>query len=137
MVLSLLAAVSPGPYVAWWKAIPLVIVVLLWARLVTWIDKDSQEVILPRVPLNIGNIRQGWVLASRVGRIRLDEASRREAMALDPRGQAIADPYGFALTSDEQRMVVAAGGTHELLVYRASDLPLKAVGSDDHRDTER
>jgi len=83
-------------------------------------------------PLNIGNIRQGWVLASRVGRIRLDEASRREAMALDPRGQAIADPYGFALTSDEQRMVVAAGGTHELLVYRAPDLPLKAVGSDDH-----
>lgn len=83
-------------------------------------------------PLNISNIRQGWVLASRVGRIRLDAASRREAMALDPRGQAIADPYGFALTSDEQRIVVAAGGTHELLVYRAPDLPLKAVGSDDH-----
>lgn len=83
-------------------------------------------------PLNISNIRQGWVLASRVGRVRLDANSRREAMALDPRGQAIADPYGFALTSDEQRMVVAAGGTHELLVYRAPDLPLKAVGSDDH-----
>ncbi len=83
-------------------------------------------------PLNISNIRQGWVLASRVGRVRLDAASRREAMALDPRGQAIADPYGFALTSDEQRMVVAAGGSHELLVYRAPDLPLKAVGSDDH-----
>lgn len=83
-------------------------------------------------PLNVSNIRQGWVLASRVGRVRLDAASRREAMALDPRGQAIADPYGFALTSDEQRMVVAAGGSHELLVYRAPDLPLKAVGSDDH-----
>lgn len=83
-------------------------------------------------PLNIQNIRQGWVLASRVGRVRLDQGSRREAMALDPRGQAIADPYGFALTSDEERMVVAAGGSHELLVYRAKDLPLKAVGSDDH-----
>ncbi len=83
-------------------------------------------------PLNVGNIRQGWVLASRVGRVRLDGPARREAMALDPRGQAIADPYGFALTSDEQRIVVAAGGSHELLVYRATDLPLKAVGSDDH-----
>jgi DNA-binding beta-propeller fold protein YncE len=83
-------------------------------------------------PLNTSNIRQGWVLASRVGRIKLDAASRREAMALDPRGQAIADPYGFALTSDEQRIVVGAGGSHELLVYRAHDLPLKAVGSDDH-----
>src|SRR5688572_8272796 len=56
MVLSLLAQVSAGPYVAWWKAIPLVIVVLLWGRLVTWIDKDAQEVLLPRVPLNIGNL---------------------------------------------------------------------------------
>jgi YVTN family beta-propeller protein len=83
-------------------------------------------------PLNIANIRQGWVLASRVGRLRLDQSSRREAMALDPRGQAIADPCGFALTSDEERIVIAAGGTHELLVYRAKDLPLKAVGSDDH-----
>lgn len=101
------------------------------------IGKDQQHVYTTWMtyrgfPLNISNIRQGWVLASRVGRVRLDASSRREAMALDPRGQAIADPYGFALTSDEQRMVVAAGGSHELLVYRAPDLPLKAVGSDDH-----
>jgi YVTN family beta-propeller protein len=101
------------------------------------IGKDQQHVYTTWMtyrgfPLNIANIRQGWVLASRVGRVRLDGPARREAMALDPRGRAIADPYGFALTSDEQRMVVAAGGTHELLVYRAHDLPLKAIGSDDH-----
>jgi YVTN family beta-propeller protein len=101
------------------------------------IGKDQQHVYTTWMtyrgfPLNISNIRQGWVLASRVGRVRLDGPARREAMALDPRGRAIADPYGFALTSDEQRMVVAAGGTHELLVYRAHDLPLKAIGSDDH-----
>ena len=60
MVLSLLAASAPvGPYTAWWKVIPLMIVVLLWGRLITWSDKDSQEVLLPRVPLNIGNLLLG------------------------------------------------------------------------------
>src|SRR5829696_3071688 len=57
MVLSLLSqAVPVGEYVSWWKAIPVLIVMLLWARLVTWIDKDSIEVLLPRVPLNTGNL---------------------------------------------------------------------------------
>jgi type II secretory ATPase GspE/PulE/Tfp pilus assembly ATPase PilB-like protein len=32
---------------------------MLWGRLLTWIDKDSVEVILPRVPLNIGNLIGG------------------------------------------------------------------------------
>src|SRR4051794_8082898 len=52
---DILAAVPLGPYTAWWKFIPLLIVVLLWGRLVTWIDKDSEEVLLPRVGLNVGN----------------------------------------------------------------------------------
>ena len=61
MVLSLLMlplsqAVPVGEYVSWWKPIPVLIVLLLWGRLVTWIDKDSQEVMLPRVPLNTANI---------------------------------------------------------------------------------
>ncbi len=60
MVLSLLAASAPvGPYTAWRKCLPLIVVVLLWGRLITWIDKDSQEVLLPRVPLNIGNLLFG------------------------------------------------------------------------------
>src|ERR1041385_8054914 len=62
MVLSLLAAaVAPGPYAAWWKVLPVFVVVLLWGRLVTWIDKDAQEVLLPRVPLNIGNLIGGAI----------------------------------------------------------------------------
>src|SRR2546423_7807661 len=61
MVLSLLAAadVLVGHYVAWWKPIPLLIVLLIWGRLVTWIDKDSQEVQLPRITLNVANILGG------------------------------------------------------------------------------
>ncbi len=62
MVWSLIAAsVSAGPYTAWWKILPVFVVLLLWGRLVTWIDKDSVEVILPRVPLNIGNLIGGAV----------------------------------------------------------------------------
>ncbi len=60
MVSSLfLLGVSAGPYTAWWKILPVFVVLLLWGRLVTWIDKDSVEVILPRVPLNIGNLVGG------------------------------------------------------------------------------
>ena len=56
-LLSLLSqAVPVGEYVSWWKPIPVLIVLLLWGRLVTWIDKDAPEVMLPRVPLNTGNV---------------------------------------------------------------------------------
>lgn len=85
-------------------------------------------------PISAGNIRLGWVLASRIGRVRLDEAARREAMSLDPQGRAIADVEGIALTGDETKLVVSAAGTHELLVYRTEGLPLKDYGGSDHID---
>src|SRR5947207_1400520 len=63
MVCSLLSAASSpvlvGGYAAWWKVIPLVIVLILWGRLVTWIDKDCQPILLPRVPLAVGNLIGG------------------------------------------------------------------------------
>jgi type II secretory ATPase GspE/PulE/Tfp pilus assembly ATPase PilB-like protein len=60
MVWSVLsAAVEVGRYVSWWKPIPLLIVLLLWGRLITWIDKDAQEVLLPRIPLNVANLIGG------------------------------------------------------------------------------
>ena len=41
MVWSVLSqAVPVGGYIAWWKAIPVVLLLLAWGRLVTWIDKD-------------------------------------------------------------------------------------------------
>jgi WD40 repeat protein len=104
-------------------------------------SKDGQYAYFPWMvyrgfPPTAGNIRLGWVLASRIARVRFDGATRREAMSLDPPGKAIADPYGFALTSDDSRIVCSASGTHELLVYRATDLPLKEIGSDDHGPRE-
>jgi YVTN family beta-propeller protein len=105
------------------------------------VSKDGNYVWFPWMvyrnnPITTGNIRLGWVLASRIARVRLDGPARREAMSLDPQGRAIADVHGLALTSDESRLVVSAAGTHELLVYRTDGLPLKDYGGTDHIDPD-
>jgi YVTN family beta-propeller protein len=105
------------------------------------ISRDGQYVWFPWMvyrnnPITANNIRLGWVLASRIARVRLDGPARREAMSLDPQGNAIADLEGLALSSDESRLVVSASGTHELLVYTTDGLPLKDYGGTDHIDPE-
>ncbi len=79
-------------------------------------------------PITEDNIQRGWVLASRVARVRLDGPSYREAISLDVPRRAVADPHGIAINADETRMVVTSSGTHELLVYRLGDLPFIGVG---------
>jgi cytochrome c peroxidase len=79
-------------------------------------------------PINVGNLRRGWLLASRIGRVRLDGPEVREAMSLDVPGQAVADPHGIAISRDGQHLIASAAGTHELLVYRLRDLPFVGVG---------
>ena len=103
------------------------------------VTKDGRQAYFPWMvyrnnSITPGNIRLGWVLASRIGRVRLDEAARREAMSLDPPGKAIADVEGIDLTSDDSRLIVSAAGTHELLVYQTEGLPLKDYGGTDHVD---
>ena len=86
-------------------------------------------------PITAENIRRGWVLASRIARVRLDGLARREAIALDPRGQAVGDPHGLALSPDEQTLVCTASGTHELLVFKLPGLPFQDYGGPgDHID---
>jgi hypothetical protein len=88
-------------------------------------------------PITSDNIRRGWVLGSRIARVRLDESARREAITLDPRGEAIADPHGIAITGDEQTLVASASGSQELLVYRLPDLPfIDFGGPGDHIEPE-
>ncbi len=79
-------------------------------------------------PINVRNIQLGWVLASRIARVRLDGSADREAIALDVPRIAIADPHGLAITDNEHRLAVTASGTHELLVYRLNDLPFEGAG---------
>lgn len=97
------------------------------------ISGDNQFVYFPwmvyrRNPISQSNIRQGWVLASRIARVDLREHKRREAISLDPQGAAVADPHGIAMTADGKRMVVTASGTQELLVYLVEGLPFQDYG---------
>lgn len=103
------------------------------------VSADGQFVHFPwivyrRNSITAGNIRLGWVLASRLSRAYLDRDARREALSLDPPGKAVADPHGIALTRDEQQIVVTASGSHELLVFHAAGLPYLDHGSTDHID---
>jgi type II secretory ATPase GspE/PulE/Tfp pilus assembly ATPase PilB-like protein len=53
MGLVFLGAVQVGGYVSVLKTIPALLVLLLWARLLTWVDKDSPAAHLPREGLNV------------------------------------------------------------------------------------
>lgn len=48
-----IAAIEGGGYISPLKAVPPLLVLALWARLLTWIDKDSPNAHLPRIPLNV------------------------------------------------------------------------------------
>lgn len=105
------------------------------------LDSKTDEVYFPwmvyrRNPITVKNIQLGWVMASRLGRIRLDSNSKREAISLDPPGQAIADPHGIALNSDASLIAVTSSGTHELILLGNQMLPFTERGSTDHIDPE-
>lgn len=96
-------------------------------------SKDGQYVYFPWMiyrtnPIDVRNIRLGWVLASRVARVRLDGPAYREAISLDVPRLAVSDPFGISLTPSEHRMAVTSSGTAELLVYRLKDLPFIGAG---------
>src|SRR5687768_11976099 len=56
------AAIDGGGYVSLLKLIPVVIVLAVWARMLTWADKDAEDAHLPRIALNISFLA-GLVLA--------------------------------------------------------------------------
>lgn len=95
-------------------------------------------------PVNVVNIENGWVLANRLGRVNLNKKLKREAIALDPKRNAVADPTGLAISPDGKWLVCGAAGTGELIVCRLGDLPLQAhagpgdfIHPDLHADKER
>lgn len=97
------------------------------------VSDDGQYVYFPWAvyrhnPITERNIRLGWVLATRIARVRLDSAARREAISLDVPGAAVSDPHGLALSPDGRWIVASAGGTHELLVYRQDALRFQDFG---------
>lgn len=96
-------------------------------------SKDGTYVYFPWMvyrtnPINVSNLRRGWLLASRIGRVRLDGPAYREAISLDVPRIAVADPHGIVISENEERMIASAAGTHELLVYRLPDAPFVSTG---------
>jgi type II secretory ATPase GspE/PulE/Tfp pilus assembly ATPase PilB-like protein len=58
----LATSVEAGGYLNVWKTIPVLLILLVWTRLLTWIDKDSEAAYLPREAIN-GGFMGGAVLA--------------------------------------------------------------------------
>jgi len=83
---------------------------------------------------SVGSIRQGWVMASRLGNVAFTEDPRPQGLSLDPRRNAVADAQGFAISADGRRCVVALGGSQELAVLSLADLPWTTIGGSDHMD---
>jgi cytochrome c len=103
------------------------------------ISPDNRHVYFPWMlyrdnPISAGTIRIGWVLGGRLSRVRLDKKVRREAIAMDPSGNAVGDLHGLALTSDGEHAVLGVAGTHELVVLRANELPYFDDGGPDRMD---
>lgn len=48
------AAVEPAAYIALWKIVPFLFVVVVWAKLLTWVDKDAVAAHMPRERINLG-----------------------------------------------------------------------------------
>jgi DNA-binding beta-propeller fold protein YncE len=79
------------------------------------------------------NIDLGWVLGQRLARVRIDGKTPVEVVSLDPKGKAVGDVHGVAISRDGKRIAVSAGGTHEVLLLRAEPSPLpwrERVGRD-------
>jgi len=104
------------------------------------VSNDGQWVYFPWMiyrhnPIDDRNVQRGWVLGTRIGRVRMDANELREAITLDPPGKAVSDPHGLKLSSDGQWMIATGSGTHELLVYQLPGLPFQSTGGPgDHID---
>jgi cytochrome c peroxidase len=90
----------------------------------------SAHVVRREFPVSRDNIEAGWVIDSRLTRFAVqpdDETGKKprpaQQIALDTRGAAVGDPDGLAVSADGQRMAIAVGGTHEVLLLDTAAAP--------------
>jgi cytochrome c peroxidase len=71
------------------------------------------------------NIAEGWAIDNRLTRLTLQPDPQTEywQIGLDMRGKAVGDPCAAAFSADQRLLAIAAGGTHELLVFQRSAIP--------------
>ena len=72
-----------------------------------------------------GDIRRGWVTGSRLGRLDIEpDGGTLHGLTLDVPGRAVGDVLGLTIVDGGKTVLVAAGGTHELLRFDvAAGLP--------------
>lgn len=94
------------------------------------ISQNSQLLVIPHAvnrefSVTPQMIDIGWVIDNRITKMPLPdgEPSSQKQLGLDIRGQAVGDAYAAAFSSDESRLVVSCGGTHELLVIDFPSIP--------------
>ncbi len=94
------------------------------------ISKDSKLLVIPHAvnrefAVTPQMIDIGWVIDNRISKLPLPdgEPSSQKQLGLDIRGKAVGDAYAALFTSDESRLVVSCGGTHELLVIDFTSIP--------------
>ncbi len=61
--LIVIAAAEFGNFISWWKILPFLVLFLVWAKLLTWVDKDTIAAFLPRSAIN-GGMFAGFALAT-------------------------------------------------------------------------
>jgi cytochrome c peroxidase len=73
------------------------------------------------------------VLGQRLTRVTVDGSAPFESLSLDPRGKAVGDAHGVAISGDGRTIALSAGGTHEVLLLRTDlePLPWRTNGSRD------
>ena len=71
------------------------------------------------------NIAEGWAIDNRLTRLTLEPNPQTEywQIGLDMRGKAVGDPGAVAFSADQHLLTIAAGGTHELLIFQRSAIP--------------
>jgi hypothetical protein len=82
-----------------------------------------------------GDIRRGWVTGSRIGRLAIGpDGGTLEGLTLDVPGRAVGDVLGLAVVDGGRTLLVAAGGTHELLRLDTAALPWTQISGSEVMD---
>jgi YVTN family beta-propeller protein len=102
------------------------------------ISPDGKEIVTAqsydrRHTITQHNISEGWAIDNRLGRMLVtpDASVSYWQLALDRRGEAVADPCAVAFSASGEYLAVAAGGTQELVILKNSALYWSPLESGD------